>query len=95
MSDTIKIVYYYGIDQGLCPGQEYLAQFLVDRNNSRSTGVRNLKLLADIDAKFRAFEKPDNYDTNRLRREVDKQFIVALRYKEKFIFNRQRYEEYN
>lgn len=42
-----------------------------------------------------AFEKPDNYTENKIKREIDKQYKIAVAYKEIFNSNKQLYEIYN
>jgi hypothetical protein len=42
-----------------------------------------------------AFEKPDNYSSNKIKKEIDKQYKIAEFYKKLFILNKQLYENYN
>lgn len=42
-----------------------------------------------------AFEKPDNYHSNKIKKEIDKQYKIAESYKKLFILNKQLYENYN
>ena len=41
-----------------------------------------------------AFEKPDNYDTNKVRKEIKKHYAITKTYVEKFIKNPNNYEKY-
>lgn len=41
------------------------------------------------------FDKPDNYSSIRVKREVEKQYKTAENYKKSFILNNKLYEDYN